>query len=119
MLPCQCMYNACKQDRSFHKICKGAQATSNARADCMKISHGGNDDRYRLFAALVQLSFLVTGMQQVMSVQAVIMIEVLPITPDPICALCWLPGTMVQAKKLAMKSLVASEQLKHVNKQSS
>lgn len=52
-------------------------------------------------------------------VQAVIMVEVLPITPDPICALCWLPGTMVQAKKLVMKPLVAPEQLEHASKQSS
>ena len=44
------------------------------------------------------------------------MVEVLPMTPDPFFALCWLPGTMVQAKKLVMKPLM---QLKQASRQSS
>ena len=45
------------------------------------------------------------------------MVEVLPITPDPICALCWLPGTVVQTKKLVIKPLMAAEKSKNANKQ--
>ena len=52
-------------------------------------------------------------------VQAVMMVEVLPITPNPICALCWLPGSMIQARKLLVKPLVAPEQLKQADKQAS
>lgn len=43
------------------------------------------------------------------SPQVVMMVEVLPITPSPICALCWLPGTMTQANKLLVKPMVAPE----------
>lgn len=43
------------------------------------------------------------------SPQVVMMVEVLPITPRPICALCWLPATMTQANKLMVKALVAPE----------
>lgn len=54
---------------------------------------------------LVQCS-LYTGVTGDVVLQVVMMVEVLPITPSPICALCWLPGTMTQANKHLIKPLV-------------